>query len=463
MPTSRIRSVALAALASAAPAWAQCETTTLLAEVPSDNAQLGASAAFAGIWLVVGEPEADDAAPNAGAVTIYRKIAGDWIPVDVLVAADAQSFDDFGRSVSIDEDGTVIAVGAPGKDLGGDNEGAAYIFRFTGGGWDQEQRLTAATPAAGDRFGWSIDVDADSCVIGAFGDDDGGNSAGAAYVFGFDGEAWQQEDKLVPSDPTSLAQFGRAVSLDGDHVLVGAWQDDEQGFFTGAAYVFVNDGGWVEEDKLVADDAAAFRWFGLSLDLDGAVAIVGAYGDEEGGGLEAGAAYVFELHEGQWVQADKLVADDGAPNARFGWSVAIDGASAWVGAVHDSEAGPEAGAAYYFRYAVGGWIQRAKIAPDGGGEGAELGSGIAANDDIAVVGAPLWDVGETPDAGAAIVAEGCTCPADFNADGVLNVLDFVAFQLAWVARNPGADCNDDGLFNVLDFVCLNLLYNEGCP
>jgi hypothetical protein len=462
MPTTRIRWTVLAAAGLGAQACAQCETSTLLADVPSHNAQLGTSVDFSGTRLVVGEPEADDAQPNGGAATLYRKVGDGWTPISLLVAEDAESFDDFGRSVAFD--GDVVVVGAPGKDLAGDNEGAAYVFRDTGGAWPQEQRLTPTTPAEGDRFGWSVDVEGDVCVIGAFGDDEQANSAGAAYVFRFDGEAWQQEAKLLPSDPAPLAQFGRSVAIDGDRVLVGAWQDDEQGFFTGSAYSFVFDGeAWQEEDKLLADDGAAFRWFGLDLDLDGAVAIVGAYGDEEVGGLEAGAAYVFELDGAQWVQADKLLAADAEANARFGWAVAIDGASAWVGATGDSELGAGAGAAYHFRLGSAGWTQRDKIAFAEGGEGAELGAAVAANDDVAVVGAPLWDADGDVDAGAAIVVEGCACPADFNADGALNVLDFVTFQLAWVARNPGADCDDNGNFNVLDFVCYNVLFVAGCP
>ena len=56
-----------------------------------------------------------------------------------------------------------------------------------------------------------------------------------------------------------------------------------------------------------------------------------------------------------------------------------------------------------------------------------------------------------------------TCAADVNGDGVLNVLDFVAFQGLWQAADPGADCDQNGQFNILDFVCYQQLFQAGCP
>jgi len=61
-----------------------------------------------------------------------------------------------------------------------------------------------------------------------------------------------------------------------------------------------------------------------------------------------------------------------------------------------------------------------------------------------------------------MIHEGLACPADFNGDGVLNILDFVAFQLGWQAQDPKADCDKSGEFQVLDFVCFQLLFTEGC-
>jgi hypothetical protein len=250
------------------------------------------------------------------------------------------------------------------------------------------------------------------------------------------------------------------VAIDDERVIVGAWQDDDQGFFTGSAYFFTRQGNeWIEEQKIIADDATAFQKFGGSVDLEGAFAIIGAYGDEDAAGFESGAAYVFTLDAGIWDQQDKLTASDAAVDARFGWSVAIDGANAWVGAV----GAPDSGEAYLFRLAGEEWNESLSINGDDGGIGAELGSGVGAGGGFGLIGAALWNVGQEEDAGAVISLGSCTCPGDFNGDGVLNVLDFVAYQQAWVLQNPAADCDENAAFNILDFVCFSLLFNDGCP
>jgi hypothetical protein len=75
--------------------------------------------------------------------------------------------------------------------------------------------------------------------------------------------------------------------------------------------------------------------------------------------------------------------------------------------------------------------------------------------DTGVGAPPIVDMG-------AYEFQAAGCPADFNADGVLNILDFVAFQLAWVAQEPAADCDANGAFNILDFVCFQQLFQAGC-
>ena len=77
-------------------------------------------------------------------------------------------------------------------------------------------------------------------------------------------------------------------------------------------------------------------------------------------------------------------------------------------------------------------------------------------------GAP-WDGDLGTNSGSAYVFDlGCDCPADINADGKLNILDFVAFQLLWQGSDAAADCNGDGFFDTLDFVCFQELFQQGC-
>ncbi|HNU43663.1 MAG TPA: FG-GAP repeat protein, partial [Phycisphaerae bacterium] len=100
-------------------------------------------------------------------------------------------------------------------------------------------KLTAADAAASDRFGYSVAVSGDTAVIGAYGDDDGGSSAGSAYVFVRAGGAWSQQAKLTAADAAQGDEFGYSVAVSGDTAVIGAYQDDHAGGTdAGSAYVF---------------------------------------------------------------------------------------------------------------------------------------------------------------------------------------------------------------------------------
>lgn len=104
--------------------------------------------------------------------------------VKKLVASDAEADDYFGRSVSISRD--TVVVGAFGENNGGSNAGAAYVFQTHQGGsdnWGQAKKLVASDAEAGDWFGYSVSFSGGTMVVGAHGEDSGGSRAGAAYVF----------------------------------------------------------------------------------------------------------------------------------------------------------------------------------------------------------------------------------------------------------------------------------------
>jgi hypothetical protein len=103
-----------------------------------------------------------------------------------------------------------------------------------------EFKLTASDAAAGDLFGHAISINGDRVVVGAFGDDDAGSASGSAYVFRYDGGVWVEEAKLTASDAAAYDWFGYAVSISGDRVVVGAYRDDEAGVHSGSAYVFMH-------------------------------------------------------------------------------------------------------------------------------------------------------------------------------------------------------------------------------
>jgi hypothetical protein len=144
--------------------------------------------------------------------------------------------DNVGSAVAVS--GNVAAVGAPSDDDALTLGGAVHVFRDEGAGWVLEVSLSAPDGAALDLFGQSVALGPERLLVGAIGDDDAGGTAGAAYVFVYDGVAWVEHAKLIGSDTAAGDQLGIEVGLDGDVAVVGAPRDDDDGSSSGSAYVF---------------------------------------------------------------------------------------------------------------------------------------------------------------------------------------------------------------------------------
>lgn len=194
------------------------------------------------------------------------------------------------------------------------------------------------------EFGISVDLEADTALIGARAENQG---RGAAYVFSRDGSVWQQSARIAPADAAPGDNFGFPVVLDARTALIGAMeQGPKQDYWgTGAAYVYVfKAGAWRQQAKLTAEDAAPGDLFARGLAIQGDVALIGAVGvdDQQDKG---GAVYVFERIGQFWSQHAKLLPDRAAPHGTFGMAVAIEGDVGLIGA----PLADWAGAAYVYR------------------------------------------------------------------------------------------------------------------
>jgi len=314
--------------------------------------------ALAGDYAVVGATGATTS-NDAGSAYIFGRagqtLCGAWHQVATLVADDAAAADNFGISVAISGDYAV--VGAWG-DLFLDS-GSAYVFgRDADGTWTQHAKLVAADAAVGDSFGYAVAISGGYAVVGAYKDGCAlGSDCGSAYVFGHDSDSsWTQIAKLVADDAGAGDRFGLDVAIDGPLAVVGAYRDDDCGGAVvvwgecGSAYVFGHDsdGSWTQHAKLVADDAAEFDRFGWSVAISGEVAVIGAYADDDAGS-KSGSAYLFGRDSGGlWSQLAKLTAADAAGGEWFGRSVAVSGAYALLGAQKDDDDGDRSGSAYIF-------------------------------------------------------------------------------------------------------------------
>ena len=295
----------------------------------------------------------------------------------------------------------------------------------------QQAYLKASQITSFDQFGISVAVSNDTVVVGAYGEDgsssgvngpvdEGASYAGAAYVFVRSGTTWSQQAYLKASQITVNDQFGLSVAVSGDTVVVGAHMEDgsatgvngtvnELAQDAGAAYVFVRNGTtWSQQAYLKASQVTARDEFGYSVAISGDTVVVGAiYEDGNTPGVngaaneaqtDAGAAYVFVRNGTTWTQQAYLKASQVSNSDWFGYSVAIAGDTAVVGAVFEdgsaagvngaaNEAQTDAGAAYVFVRSGTMWSQQAYLKASQVTDRDEFGRSVSVSGNTVVVGA----------------------------------------------------------------------------
>jgi len=255
------------------------------------------------------------------------------------------------------------------------------------GDWTQTQKLLASDGGANDQFSDAVYADGDTVLIGAVQDNDNGHWSGSAYVFTRTGTTWTQQAKLLASDGAAGDYFGYDAALDGDTALIGALMDDDNGVDSGSAYVFTRTGTtWTQQAKLLASDGAAGNHFGYFVRLDGDTAIVGANWDDDNGN-KSGSAYVFTRTGTTWTQQQKLLASDGAEGDRFGGSIAVSGDTALIGAYYDDDNGVDSGSMYIFTRTGTTWTQQQKLLASDGAAGDIFGGIVSLSGDSALIGA----------------------------------------------------------------------------
>ena len=299
--------------------------------------------------------------------------------------------DGLGHSVALDGD-TVVA-GAPWS---GDDEGAAAVFVKSGSTWVQQAKLLAGKPDPGDHFGWSVAISGDLVVVGAL-PILNATRGGAAHVFARSGSSWSLQQVLRPSDGEPGDVFGTSVAISGDTVLVGAKHDRTNPDLTakqGSAYAFTWNGvAWVEAAKLVSDDGLHLDYFGEAIALDGDTALIGAPGVD----LDRGAVYWFQRSGSSWTQVQKLTSSSLEVNDRFGLSLdftddtALIGAPGFVGE----------GSAYFFAWNGSSWSELQEVGASAPTYSNHFGAGVTIESDVALIGAHDEDTAAGTRVGAA--------------------------------------------------------------
>ena len=339
--------------------------------------------ALASVLLLASSPFAQTAprpGPAAdGFPTSPARSALVWGEQQKLVASDTGSQDWYGYSVCVD--GDFALVGAPEYSNPVVHPGAAYVLERRAGVWYESRLLTPSDTDGGQYFGYAVSLSGSSALVGAHGGGNFPDLLGSAYVFVYDGTAWAEQAKLEPNDGGMADWFGQTVAIDGDTALVGS--PNHGGSLRGAAYVFVRTGTtWTQQAKLLPPDLADYDRFGWSVALSGDTALIGAIG-EQGPSIVSGAAYVFVRSGSSWSLQRKLKSSS-IHAARFGFAVALEGDTALVTRFDTST---ESGAAHVFVRAGTDWNEEAELMPSDPAPLDSCGSSASLSGSTAVIGA----------------------------------------------------------------------------
>jgi len=272
-------------------AWSQ--QAKLVASDGAAGDRFGRSVAMDVDTLVIGAYRDDNNGGDSGSAYVYTRSGATWTEQARLMANDGAADDEFGTSVAIV--GDTIVVGAPRSQASSSGNGSVYVFIRTDNIWSQQTKLVAGDVTAQDQFGQSVAMDDSTLVVGAHWDDDNGIESGSVYIFNLSGGEWIQQAKLTASDGDGDDRFGNSVAISGESVVIGAPGFNGSGSNSGSAYIFVlSNSTWTEQFKWTASDSAENDLFGWSVAISGESVVVGAYQDDDDG-ENRGSAYILDL------------------------------------------------------------------------------------------------------------------------------------------------------------------------
>jgi FG-GAP repeat len=366
--------------------WGDCSTNNISEYNPVADAtgaagdNFGNSVSISGNYAIVGSPyDAIAANLNQGSASIYQLSGGTWVLMQKITDAAGAANDNFGISVSIS--GNYAIVGAYSDDVGANtDQGSASIYQLSGGTWVLMQKITDAGGGAGDKFGVSVSISGNFVISGAYLDDVGASfNQGSVSIYQLSGGTWVLMSKIIGVIGVGDDYFGVSVSIQGNYAIVGASGDDVGGNFDqGSISIYQLIGGaWVFMNLITDATGASGDNFGTSVSISGNYAIVGASNDDVGANTNQGSASIYQLSSGTWVQMAKITDASGTINDFFGASVSIQGNYAIVGTyLDDVGASYNQGSATIYQRVGLGWQKLQYVTDPGGNEGDYFGIAV---------------------------------------------------------------------------------------
>lgn len=396
-------------------AWRNVALLTL------STSAISGDVAIEGDTIFVGVSDADPSGFgfDTGAVYLFKKPAVGWLDATedgVLTAGDGSAGDGFGARLAIE--GGVLVVGAISDDLGGTDEGSAYLFEQPPGGWatkTHDAKLTASDAADGDNFGF-VDISQDTVIAGS------DSGLGAIYVFEKPAAGWAdatQDAKLTSTEPGTGTGFGRYVAIDDDLIAGGSPFEEPAGSVnTGAVYVYDKpSAGWsdaTQSARLIDRNGTRVRQYklGQGVEVSGETVLAGApgrLGQSSTFDQRRGSVYIYKRPAAGWVNdssPDTLFSHGEQPSGddNFGGVLAADAGTLFVGVPNrEEDSDVNTGAAYAYELQSNGnyggkQTLTATFVP-GRSSDSYLGASLAIHGDIAALGDPRDDT-KAADAGA---------------------------------------------------------------
>lgn len=403
---SRQRMFVLAAtVLFVAPAVVRAQAPELQKLLPgglSNYDHMGAAVALEGDVAVLGAPEKDVVGYDEGGAWVYRYDGSLWQEEQLLTGNDSANYDDYGFAVALS--GNFLAIGAPLHDELGTDSGAVYVYKYAGGSWSLNRKLTASDGNAGDRFGFALAMHGDTLVVGAPGDDITTTDVGSVYVFEYQGTfvGWTESQKLTAPVTAAYDQFGYSLDMDDQRIAVGSPYRDTAYYDAGAVLLFVASGGsWVYETELTSASANYYDSLGWDVAVDGSMLVVGVPYDDDMGS-QTGCVLVFHEAGGVWSEQTTLFSPAPTANEYYGARVDVQDRVLVVGVQNADVDGYDSGAVYSYLQRGPVWYYDQPLGSSAGAASDYFGSAVALDDFRLLTGA-MYDDDATYDGGAGFI------------------------------------------------------------
>ena len=369
--------------------------TSIYGENSNDRSGISVELSSNGSILAIGARYNDGNGSNSGHVRVYKYSNSSWTQLGSDIDGETSN-DNSGYAISLNSDGTKLAVGAYGNDGNGNRSGHVRVYEYSNSSWTQlGSDIDGET--ADDLSGVSVELSDNGQIvaIGAFYNDGNGTNSGQVRVYKDVSGLWTQIGTDI--DGSSIGEeAGTSISLSGDGftLAIGAPRNSENASSAGEVRIYSFDGyNWIKKGQDLNGDAAG-DYFGISVSLSnsGSILAVGAYGNDDSG-TDAGQVKIFEFNANAWVQRGPKILGE-MSNDYSGRSVSLsgDGNLLAIGAYGNDGTANDAGQTRIFQYGNSSWSKvDLDIYGDNSGDNSGISVTLSSDGSTLAVGAEYCD------------------------------------------------------------------------